>query len=57
MLKRKIIENPILKLLDFNQPFQVNCDASMTTIGAVLSQEDWLIAYFGEKMNASKQKY
>ena len=37
ILKKKITERPILRLPDFNQPFQVRCDASGTAIGAVLS--------------------
>ena len=37
LLKKKITEKPVLKLPDFNQPFQVRCDASGTSIGAVLS--------------------
>ena len=47
----------MLKFPDFNQPFQVRCDASGTPIGAILSQENKPIAYFNEKLNESKQKY
>ena len=36
-LKKKIPEQPILKLPDFKYPFQVNCDASEVEIGVVLS--------------------
>jgi len=57
LLKRKITKKLIFKLPDFNKPFQVCCDASGTTICAVLSQEDKPIAYFSEKLNESKQKY
>ena len=57
MLKRNITKQPILKLHDFNLPFQVKCDVSGTTIGVVLSQEDKPIAYFSEKLNESRQKY
>lgn len=57
LLKKKIIERPILRLPDFNKLFQVHCDASGTAIGVVLSQEDKLIAYFSEKLNESRQKY
>ena len=57
LLKRKIIEKPILILPDFNKPFQVKCDASGEAIGGVLSQEDRRVAYFSEKLNESKNKY
>ena len=57
MLKRKITERSILRLLDFKKLFHVHCDASRTTIGAVLSQEDKLVAFFSEKLNESRQKY
>ena len=57
LLKKKVTENPVLKLPDFDNPFQVRCDASGTAIGAVLSQEDKLVAYFSEKLNEARQKY
>jgi hypothetical protein len=57
MLKRKITEQPILVLPDFQKTFQVKCDASGFAIGAVLSQEDRLIAYFSKKLNEAKIKY
>jgi hypothetical protein len=57
LLKRKITEQPILVLPDFQKTFQVKCDASGFAIGAVLSQEDKPIAYFSEKLNEEKEKY
>jgi hypothetical protein len=57
LLKRKITEQPILVLSDFKNTFQVKCDASGFAIGAVLTQEDRLIAYFSEKLNEVKVKY
>ena len=47
----------MLKFPNFNQLFQVRCDASGTTIGAILSQEDKPISYFIEKLNEERQKY
>ena len=48
-LKEKVIEQPILALLDFNKVFQVDYDASGIAIGVILSQEGRLVAYFSEK--------
>jgi hypothetical protein len=57
LLKRKITEQSVLVLSDFMKTFQVKCDASGFAIGAVLTQEDRPIAYFGEKMDETKVKY
>jgi hypothetical protein len=57
LLKKKIIEQPILVLPDFSKTFQVKCDTSRFAIGAVLSQDDRPVAYFSEKLNEEKIKY
>ena len=53
-LKRKVSEQPVLVLPDFRKPLQVRCDASGRAIGAVLSKDDRLVAYFSEKLNDAK---
>jgi hypothetical protein len=57
LLTRKITEKPVLVLSDFQNTFQVKCNSSGFAIGAVLSQEHKLIAYFSDKMNEVKVKY
>jgi hypothetical protein len=57
LLKKKIIEQPILVLPDFSKTFQVRCDTIGFAIGAVLSQDDRPITYFSEKLSEAKIKY
>jgi len=44
-------------LLNFGKTFEVRCDGSGVTIGAVLSQDNRHISYFSEKLKNSKRKY
>jgi hypothetical protein len=52
-LKTALITPPILHLLNFEQPFIVECDASGTSLGAILSQNDQPIVFFSEALKGS----
>jgi hypothetical protein len=56
-LKRKVKENSILALPNFNKVFQVDCDASGKTIGLVLRQEGRPISFSNENLNETRKKY
>uniref|UniRef100_A0A3Q7G3D1 Reverse transcriptase/retrotransposon-derived protein RNase H-like domain-containing protein n=1 Tax=Solanum lycopersicum TaxID=4081 RepID=A0A3Q7G3D1_SOLLC len=56
-LKEVIASKPILKLPDFELPFEVHTDASDKFIGGMLLQEVHLVAFKSQKLNDVEQIY
>jgi hypothetical protein len=56
-LKRAVTSAPVLKLPDFERPFEVHTDASDRAIGGVLVQEGHPVAFESRKLNEAEQRY
>ncbi|XP_074305883.1 uncharacterized protein LOC141641105 [Silene latifolia] len=57
IIKKLLCKTHVLRLPDFNCLFEVECDASAVSIGAVLIQERKHLAYFSEKLSRAKLIY
>lgn len=57
MLKTKVASQLVLILPSFDRLFTIECDASHIAVGAILSQENRLVAFFSEILNDAKKKY
>ena len=56
-LKTTIATEPVLKLLDFEAPFEVHTDTSNRVVGEVLVQEGHPVAYESWKLKEAEPKY
>ncbi|GFY01311.1 retrovirus-related Pol polyprotein from transposon 297 [Trichonephila clavipes] len=56
-VKSAITEVPVLKLPDFEKPFELLTDASSIGIGAVLNQEQRLVVYASHKLSSAERNY
>jgi hypothetical protein len=56
-LKKHLMEAPLLVLPDFQQTFEIECDASGIGIGGVLMQNGCPVAYHSEKLNGARLNY
>lgn len=54
-IKHALCSVPVLAILDFQKPFQVDTYASSISIGAVFSQERRPIEFFSENLSAARQ--
>ncbi|GJX28942.1 putative reverse transcriptase domain-containing protein [Tanacetum coccineum] len=57
LLKQKLCEVPILALPEGNDNFVVYCDASLQGLGAVLMQQEKVIAYASRQLKPHEENY
>ncbi len=56
-VKAAIAKETVLAYLDLLKPFEIYTDASSTQLGAVITQDNRLVAFFSRKLSKMQQKY
>jgi hypothetical protein len=56
-VKSTIAKEVVLAYLDFTQPFEIYTDVSTMQLGAVITQGNRSIAFFGRKLSKVQTKY
>lgn len=60
-IKEALVSSPVLSQPDFSQPFTIQCDASNTGLGGVLTQvldgEEKVIAYASRSLSRAERNY
>lgn len=55
LLKKALVQTPVLAIPDFQQPFVLETDASDLGLGAVLMQHDHPVAYLSKALSPKNQ--
>ena len=56
-MKRLISKETMLAYPDFNKEFVIHTDASHEQLGAVISQDNWPIAFYSRKLKPEQTRY
>jgi hypothetical protein len=56
-VKATIVKEVVLAYPDFSKPFEIYTDASTKQLGAVITQENWPIVFFSQKLSGAQSKY
>ncbi len=56
-VKATITKEVVLVYPDFTKPFEINTDASIMQLGAVITQGNRPIAFFSRKLSVTQAKY